>query len=105
MEEALDLSFDRLLMMMMKTLHVSGSSSVHHQEFFTVHIAIVHVIQVLLTACEQDQDGIGLVLLVVLVHLVGFIIIIYHDAWSPERQTYFLFAFHKITSRAKMHIL
>ena len=31
--------------------HVSGSSSVHHQEFFTVNTAD------LLTACEQDQDG------------------------------------------------
>ena len=40
-----------------KTLHVSDSSSVHHQEFFTVHTAKVYVIQVLLTACEQDQDG------------------------------------------------
>jgi len=42
-----------------KTVHVSGSSSVHHQEFFTVHTAVVYVIQVLLTACEQDQDGTG----------------------------------------------
>jgi len=38
-------------------LHVSDSSSVHHQEFFTVHTAMVYVIQVLLTACEQDQGG------------------------------------------------
>jgi len=29
-----------------KILHVSGSSSVHHQEFFTVHTAMVYVIQV-----------------------------------------------------------
>ena len=35
-----------------KTLHVSGSSSVQHQEFFTVHTAMVYVMQV----CEQDQD-------------------------------------------------
>jgi len=28
-----------------KTLHVSDSSSVHHQEFFTVHIVVVYVIQ------------------------------------------------------------
>ena len=34
------------------TLHVSDSSSVHHQEFFAVHSnGIRH------TACEQDQDG------------------------------------------------
>ena len=29
-----------------ETLHVSDSSSVHHQEFFTVHTAMVYVIQV-----------------------------------------------------------
>ena len=40
-----------------ETLHVSDSSSVHHQEFFTVHTAVVYVIQVMLTACEQDQNG------------------------------------------------
>jgi len=27
-------------------LHISESSSVHHQEFFTVHTAMVYVIQV-----------------------------------------------------------
>ena len=40
-----------------RILHVSDSSSVHHQEFFTLHTAMVYVIQVLLTACEQDEDG------------------------------------------------
>ena len=29
-----------------ETAHVSDSSSVHHQEFFTVHTAMVYVIQV-----------------------------------------------------------
>jgi len=29
-----------------ETLHVSDSSSVHHQELFTVHTAMVYVIQV-----------------------------------------------------------
>jgi len=29
-----------------ETLHVSDSSSVHHREFFTVHTAVVYVIQV-----------------------------------------------------------
>jgi len=29
-----------------ETLHGSDSSSVHHQEFFTVHTAVVYVIQV-----------------------------------------------------------
>ena len=31
-----------------KTLHVLYSSSVHHQEYFTVHTAMVYVIQVCL---------------------------------------------------------
>ena len=34
-----------------ESLHVSESSSVHNQEFFTVHTAMVYVIQVMLTAC------------------------------------------------------
>ena len=38
-------------------LPVSDSSSVHHQLFFTVRIAMVYVIHVTVTACEQDQDG------------------------------------------------
>jgi hypothetical protein len=29
-----------------ETLHVSDSSSVHHQEFFTVHSAMVYIVQV-----------------------------------------------------------
>jgi len=29
-----------------ETLHVSDNSSVHHREFFTVHTAMVYVIQV-----------------------------------------------------------
>ena len=37
-----------------KTLHVSDSSSVHRQEFFTVYTTILYVIQLLLTACEHD---------------------------------------------------
>ena len=40
-----------------KKLHVSDISSVHHQEFLTVHTATVYVIQLLLTACEQGKDG------------------------------------------------
>jgi hypothetical protein len=36
-------------------LHVSDSFSVHHQEFFTVHTAVVYNTG-LLTACEQDQE-------------------------------------------------
>ena len=40
-----------------KTLHVSDSSSVHHQEFFhgTHSYGVCHT--GLLTACGQDQDG------------------------------------------------
>ena len=30
----------------LKTLHVSGSSSTHHQELATVHSGLAHVIQV-----------------------------------------------------------
>jgi hypothetical protein len=39
-----------------ENLHVSESSSVHHQELFTVHLAMIYVIP---TAFEhqQDQDG------------------------------------------------
>ena len=46
-----------------KTLHVSDSSSDHHQEFFTVHIGMVYVIQfvsrirtavlILLASCQH----------------------------------------------------
>ena len=46
-----------------QTLHVSDSSSVHHQEFFTVHTAMVYVIQLTVTACEQDLDGTSSVLI------------------------------------------
>ena len=40
-----------------RNLHVSDSSSVHHQEFFTVHTAIGVGHTILLTVCEHDQDG------------------------------------------------
>jgi len=36
-----------------KILHVSGSSSVHHQEFFTVHTAMIYVIQVCLQLASK----------------------------------------------------
>ena len=35
-------------------LHVTDSSSVHHQEFFTVHTAMVYVIQF----CRQLVSGV-----------------------------------------------
>jgi len=38
---------------MFRTVPLSIISS-----FFTLHTATVYVIQVLLTACEKDQDGI-----------------------------------------------
>jgi hypothetical protein len=37
-----------------ETLHVSDSFSVHHQELFTVHSAVVYVIQV----CRELSSGI-----------------------------------------------
>jgi hypothetical protein len=49
-------------------LHVSDSSSVHHQELFTVHSAMVYVIQV----CRQLSSSIRMEI-EKLVHLVGFI--------------------------------
>jgi len=54
-----------------KTLHVSDSSSVHHQEFFTVHTAMVYV----LTACEEDQDGTRLILLDLVTNIQGLLYI------------------------------
>ena len=77
------------------------SSSVHHQDFFhcTHSNGICHT--GLLTACKQDQDGTpddgqrkfpehvefySKNKFEKLVRLVGFIIRIYHDARSPERQ-------------------
>ena len=41
-----------------KTLHVSDSSSVHHQEFFTVNTGMAYVIQFadsLLASCQQTR--------------------------------------------------
>ena len=38
-----------------KTLHVSDSSSVHHQEFFTVHTAMVYTITV--RTMKNPDDG------------------------------------------------
>jgi len=73
-----------------KTLHVSGSSSVHHQEFYTVHTAMVYVVQVcwqLASRIRTDPvEFYSKNKFEKLVHLVGFIIRIYHDARSPERQ-------------------
>ena len=39
-----------------KTLHVSGIFSAHHQEFSTVHSALVSFMQILMTASKQGQD-------------------------------------------------
>jgi hypothetical protein len=43
-----------------KSLRVSDNSFAYHQEFFTVHTAMVYVIQVCGQNFEQDQDGTGL---------------------------------------------
>ena len=45
-----------LILFWNETLLVSVSASVHHQEFFTVHTAMVYVIQVMLTACKQSHS-------------------------------------------------
>ena len=101
-----------------KTLHVSDSSSFHHQEFFNVHTAIHTGFADSLRAgsrrqswsCSQAVWHIPLLCVQwkipddeqrncpkrvefysknkfeKLVHLIGFIIGIHHDARSPERQ-------------------
>jgi len=40
-----------------KTLHVSDIFSAHHQEYCTVHSALVSFRQVLMTVSKQSQDG------------------------------------------------
>jgi hypothetical protein len=40
-----------------KTVHVSGIFSAHHQEFSTVHSALVNVMEVWVTASKQSQGG------------------------------------------------
>jgi len=46
-----------------KTLHVSGISFVHHQELSTVHSAMVWFLAGLMTASQQGQDGTGSILI------------------------------------------
>jgi hypothetical protein len=48
-------------------LHVSDISSVHHQEFLTVHTAMIYVIQV----CWQPASRIRIILCCVLIFLAG----------------------------------
>ena len=43
-----------------RTLHVSGIFLAHHQEFSTVHSALVSFMQVFMTASKQSQDGTAL---------------------------------------------
>jgi len=101
-----------------KALHVSDSSSVHHQEFCTVQTAVVYVKEVCwqLASCQQNcmiyipslcvqcktpDDGqrncpkhvefYSKNKFEKLAHLIGFIIRIYHDARSSERQCRFLY--------------
>ena len=40
-----------------KLLHVPSILSAHHQEFSTVHSALVSFMHVLMTASKQSQDG------------------------------------------------
>jgi len=102
-----------LLRLQWKTPDDGQRNCLKHVEFFTVHTAMLYVIQVLLTACSQafnkpvwhipllrlqwktPDDGqrnyakhVGFYSknkFEKLVHLVGFIIRIFHDARSPER--------------------
>jgi len=76
-----------------KTLHGSDSTSVHHQEFFAVHTAMIYVIQVCWLLASRIRIELSETRRVLLqnkceklVHLVGSIIRIYHDAQSSECQ-------------------
>jgi hypothetical protein len=76
-----------------KTLHGSDSTSVHHQEFFTVHTAMVYVIQVCWQLASRIRTELSKTRTVLfqnkfekLMHLVGSIIRIYQDARSSECQ-------------------
>jgi len=93
-----------------KTLDVSDSFPAHHQEFFTVHTAMVYVIQVCWLLASKLSTNLCVLLCVQwktpddvegncpkhvefysknkfekFAHLVGFIITTYNDARSPER--------------------
>jgi len=122
-----------------KLLHVLDSSSVHHQEFFTLHTELVYVIQVCWQlasrirtepvpswSCSQAVWRIPLLRVQwktpddgqrncpkhvefysrnkfeKLMHIVGFIIRIYHDARSPERQNllYFMLVYNYYGSKS-----
>jgi len=52
-----------------ESLHVSESSSVHYQEFFTVHTAVVYVIEFFKHVEFHSKNKFE-----ELVHLVGFIV-------------------------------
>ena len=73
-----------------KTVHVSDSSSVQHQEFFTVHTAMVCVQWKAPDAGQKNSPKhvqfYSKNKFETLVHPVGFIIRIYHNARSPEHQ-------------------
>jgi len=93
----------------MKLYHVSDSSSVRHQEFITVHMAMVYVIQVCWQLVSSIRMELSSILCVQwktpddgqtncpkhvefhsknkferLVHLVGFIIGSRHSCWQLE---------------------
>ena len=50
-----------------ESLRVSDSSSIHHQEFFAVHIAMVYVIQV----CRQLESRIRMELSILILLLTS----------------------------------
>ena len=76
-----------------KTLHVSDSTSVHMQQFFTVHTANLYDINQCCVYSEKLMMGqrncpkLSKNKYEKLMYLVGFILRIYHNARSPERQT------------------
>ena len=95
-----------------KTLHVSDSSSVSRQEFSTVHTAMLYIIQQAVSKpvwhipllcvqwktpddgqrnCAKHVEFYSKNKFEKLVLIVGFIIRIYHDVRSPERQICIVF--------------
>jgi hypothetical protein len=95
-----------------RTVRVLDSSSVHHQEFSTVHTAIPLCIVVCTVGhpdggqrnCPKHVEFYAKNKFEELVHLVGFIIRIYHDARSPERQIR-LFKYYAFDSfQRKLHM-
>jgi hypothetical protein len=63
-----------------ETLHVSDSSSVHHQELFTVHTAMVYVIQV----CRQLSSRIRMEFHQELLTVHSAVVYVIHTAFEQQ---------------------